>query len=159
MNMIESIPEHTHDTPWHSGHRDPDNTRQAHLDSIRSKLATYEREFLVLKEGTTMLELFLWKIKINESMSVNPSGGEERSSKKMKIGESEFRSQCRVGCGADSVIENVLPYLLPAAEEKNKGSVGNGGEGEESDDEEDFRVVMRRETPVTMMTLGKNSKG
>ena len=55
----------------------------------------------------------------------------------MKIDEPGFRNQCRISCGADNVIENVLPYLLPAAEEKNKGSVGNGAEGEESDDEED----------------------
>ena len=33
--------------------------------------------------------------------------------KKMKMDPSEFRLQCRVSCGADHVIENLLPYLLP----------------------------------------------
>ena len=77
-----------------------------------------------------MLELALWKAKIYESrVSINQSSGKEMSQKKMKIDESVFRNQCRISCGADNFVENVLPYLLPAAEEKSKGSAGNGGGG------------------------------
>ena len=36
------------------------------------------------------------------------------SNKKMKMDESEFRLQCRISCGADAVIKNELPYLLPS---------------------------------------------
>ena len=127
-STIESIPANTHDTPyWFARHDgDPGNTRQAHLDSIRSKLATYEHEFLMLKEGTTMLELSLWRAKMNGSTSTNLSSNEGRSKKKTKIDESEFRNQCRISCGADNVIENVLPYLLPAADKKDNRKVGNG---------------------------------
>jgi hypothetical protein len=33
--------------------------------------------------------------------------------KKMKMDLSDSRLQCRVSCGADHVLENVFPYLLP----------------------------------------------
>ena len=32
--------------------------------------------------------------------------------KKMKMDVTDFRLQCRINCGADHVVENVLPYLL-----------------------------------------------
>lgn len=111
MNMIESIPEHTHDTPGRV--RDPTNTRRAHLDRIRSKLTTYQRDFRTLKEATTMLELAMWSAKMNESTHINPSSSEKRS-KKMMIDASGFRTQCRISCGADIVIQHMLPYILPA---------------------------------------------
>ena len=31
----------------------------------------------------------------------------------MKMDLTDFRLQCRISCGADQVVENVLPYLLP----------------------------------------------
>jgi hypothetical protein len=42
-----------------------------------------------------LLELALWKIKLGEVMSVGN------------------RLECRISCGAEHVIENVFPYLLP----------------------------------------------
>ena len=36
----------------------------------------------------------------------------EKFSRKLGIDELEFRKQCRISCGAQHVIENVLPYLL-----------------------------------------------
>jgi hypothetical protein len=61
-----------------------------------TKLEYYESEYLKLKEVTSLLELALWKIKLDDSSD-----------------PSEFRLQCRISCGADHVIENVFPYLLP----------------------------------------------
>jgi hypothetical protein len=61
-----------------------------------NKLAYYESEYLKLKEVTSLLELALWKLELDDSMD-----------------PSEFRLQCRISCGADHVIENVFPYLLP----------------------------------------------
>ena len=113
INMIESIPDKTHDTPTTPAHRrDPANTRKAHLDRIRSKLATYERDFHCLKEATSMLEFAMWSAKMSESTHINPSSS-EGSNKKMKVDKSDFRNQCHISCGADNIIENVLPYLLP----------------------------------------------
>ena len=59
-----------------------------------------------------MLELALWKTKLEESTGQNQ--GETRHSKKRKIDDLDFRKQCRVNCGADIVIEHVLTYLLPS---------------------------------------------
>jgi hypothetical protein len=58
---------------------------------------------------TTILEIALWKIKLNEKSHHNLA---TQSQKKIKTDESSFRSQCRVTCGADVVIQHVLPYLL-----------------------------------------------
>ena len=44
---------------------------------------------------------------------------ESESSKKRKRIEdssSDYREQCRVSCGADMVIEHVLPFLVPGTE-------------------------------------------
>ena len=62
-----------------------------------------------------MLELALWSAKMNEAKSLNPNcGGGERPKKRAEVDEFDFKQNCRIGCGADHVIENVLPYLLPA---------------------------------------------
>ena len=53
--------------------------------------------------------------------------------KRLKVDQSDLRTQCRVGCGADIVIENVLPYLLPSAEREVSGSDGDEGSNEEGD--------------------------
>ena len=79
------------------------------LDDIRSKLSQYEDDYSKLKEATSLLELALWKIKLNDNER------KERQNKKMKIEESsDLRKQCRISCGADIVIQHVLPYLLPS---------------------------------------------
>jgi len=57
-----------------------------------------------------VLELAVWKAKINESRS-DDVVREDVDNKELKIDESEFRLQCRISCGADHI--NVLPYLLP----------------------------------------------
>ena len=79
------------------------------LDNIRSKLSQYETEYQSLKEATSLLELALWMNKMNDRE------GKERQNKKMKIEESDVREQCRINCGADIVIQHVLPYLLPSS--------------------------------------------
>jgi hypothetical protein len=35
--------------------------------------------------------------------------------RKMKMDGTDFRLQCCISCGADHVVENVWPYLLPPA--------------------------------------------
>ena len=70
------------------------------FDTIHSKLATYEREYRWLKDGAFLLELALWKSKVDELDDVIPG----------------MKEQCRVTCGADIIIPNVLPYLIAKEE-------------------------------------------
>ena len=80
------------------------------LDGFRSKLVRYEKEYNNLKEATTILELVLWKKNMNDSAS-----GDHRCIKEMtNIENSYVREQYRINCGADIVIEHVLPFLMPA---------------------------------------------
>jgi len=81
-------------------------SKEIWLDSVRSKLVNYEDEYNRLKEATTMLELALWKYKMEESESNKKRKWTEESG-------SDFREQCRVSCRADIVIEHVLPFLKP----------------------------------------------
>jgi len=75
------------------------------LASVRSKLAHYEAEYRKLKEATSMLELALWKAKIDAK-------GRRKKRDRDVDGLGDHRKHCRVNCGADIVIEHVLPYLL-----------------------------------------------
>jgi hypothetical protein len=79
------------------------------LRGIRSKLAYFEDEFPQLKETTTILEIALWKMKMNEKSHQDIA---TQSQKKMKTDESSTPQQCRVTCGADVVIGHVLPFLI-----------------------------------------------
>ena len=81
---------------------------RAYLDTIRSKLAEHETEYYKLKESTTIVELALWKKRMDDC-----GQGEERCKKKIKIEEAAgLRKQCRISCGADIVIQHVLPYII-----------------------------------------------
>ena len=59
--------------------------REEDTYALYDRLATYE----LAKEASSVLELALWKQMIDESQ----------------------RQQCRMSCGADIVVRNVLPYL------------------------------------------------
>jgi hypothetical protein len=71
------------------------------LREISSKIAHFEEELTKLKEVTTMLELALWKMKMNENAHQD-----------MATHDSNVRSQDRVTCGADVVIGHVLPFII-----------------------------------------------
>ena len=79
------------------------------LNRIREKLVHFEDELPKLKEATTILELALWKKRINENNSQQKTF---RHQKKIKAEGESNREQCRVTCGADVVIGHVLPYLI-----------------------------------------------
>jgi hypothetical protein len=86
---------------------------QAWRDETLAKLEYYESEYRRLKEVTSLLELALWKMKINDGSKdlCETMGG---GNKKIKRDGEEFRLQCRISCGANIVIKNVWPYLLPS---------------------------------------------
>jgi hypothetical protein len=82
------------------------------VKSIFFKLSSYEN----IIEAAALLELALWKAKMGSSKNDH-----------LNVSEAVFRTQCRLGCGVDTVMSNVLPFLLPSPEEDN-----------ESDDEDYF---------------------
>ena len=94
--------------------------RQNFITEVKTKLAHYETEYQNLKEATSLVELVLWKHKMNDHIL----GEKKRRRKKTKIEESSIREQCRISCGADIVIQQMLPYLvcLPAAPSSDSSS-------------------------------------
>jgi len=83
------------------------------LNRIEKKLSRYEDEYHKLKEAIAMLELALWKNKINAV-----SQGSGGCSKKPR-NDLNAREQCRISSGADVVIEHVLPFLMPNDSDDN----------------------------------------
>jgi hypothetical protein len=77
------------------------------LREIQDKIAHFEDELSKLKEATTILEIALWKVRMNIPKDVIC-----RHQKKVRVDQSEFRRQCRVTCGANVVIGYVLPFLI-----------------------------------------------
>ena len=78
-----------------------------------SKLATYER-----LESVSLLELALWKVKIDSCKAAYDTDhecGEECRSKRPRLDRSHLdgvdRQSCRIKSGAYVVISNVLPFL------------------------------------------------
>ena len=79
------------------------------LRCIRARIAHFEDEYLKLKEITTILELALWKLRMNENI---PQEEVSHCHKKMKADDASIRWQCRVTGGADVIIGHVLPFLI-----------------------------------------------
>ena len=74
--------------------------RKDQVSSIHAKLARYER-----MEILSILELFLWKLKIHQC--------QEKEMSLSQLDEDERRRSCRVYSGAGIVIVNILPFLGP----------------------------------------------
>ena len=78
------------------------------MDLVIDKMDYYKAEhFRYVKEGTTLLELALWKAKLDEK---EDNSGEGKT-KKAKADTESARNDRRITCGADTVIKNVLPFL------------------------------------------------
>lgn len=77
-----------------------------YLTKIKSELIHLEQEYFALTMSTTLLELPLWKKKLNED-------GCQMETTMTKLDKSsDFRQYCRVICGSDIVVECVLPFLI-----------------------------------------------
>jgi hypothetical protein len=83
---------------------------------IQAKIAQYEDSLSKLKDATTILELALFKLRINEN-NIRPEDA-THCQKKIKSDEASIRQQCRITCGADVVIRHVLPYLISVVDEE-----------------------------------------
>jgi hypothetical protein len=84
-----------------------DRSLDSLVDETHSNLQHYE-----LIDGTSLLELAVWKMKIDEQTASN-SNDDEIYCNKANVDNTEFREVCRVSCGVDSVMKNVVPFLLP----------------------------------------------
>ena len=92
------------------------------FDIIHSKMVTYECEYPKLKEAAFLLELFIWKTKMDESMDDDTA---------------DAREQCRISCGAGIIIPNVLPFLMVHEEKDNASEDDDMGESSEEEDSSD----------------------
>jgi hypothetical protein len=79
------------------------------LREIQSNFDRFEDKLTKLKEITTILEIALWKKRINDT---NHKQNSAHYQKKIKTEGTSTRQQCRVTCGADVVIGHVLSYLI-----------------------------------------------
>ena len=78
------------------------------MELTLDKMDNYKAEHCRnVKEGMTLLELALWKAKLDE----NEEHAAERRTKKAKVDVEIAREERRIKCGADMVIKNVLPFL------------------------------------------------
>eukprot|EP00985_Skeletonema_marinoi_P018018 scaffold10020_cov161-Skeletonema_marinoi.AAC.4 len=79
------------------------------LQTVHSRIEHYKTEHIkVLKEATVLLELALWKARLDDE------GGDdslEAPTKKFKVDVERTRNERRVTSGANIVIKNVLPFL------------------------------------------------
>eukprot|EP00571_Detonula_confervacea_P007130 CAMPEP_0172325076 /NCGR_PEP_ID=MMETSP1058-20130122/53089_1 /TAXON_ID=83371 /ORGANISM="Detonula confervacea, Strain CCMP 353" /LENGTH=628 /DNA_ID=CAMNT_0013041527 /DNA_START=19 /DNA_END=1905 /DNA_ORIENTATION=+ len=78
------------------------------IGSLFSKLATYEYQ----NEVTSLLELALWKGKMDQSASTDRLSNGEGRYKKTKSSVPRTRVHCHNNCGAEIVLPNVVPFLF-----------------------------------------------
>lgn len=78
------------------------------ISRIQSKVAHFEDELPKLKEATTMLELALWKLRMNEKP---PREEVTHCQKKIKTNESSVQRLCQITCGAD-VASDIYYHML-----------------------------------------------
>ena len=102
---------------------------------VETTLSNYEAEYHKLKEATSLVELALWKKKMNDHLQGKK---QRRSKKKLKIDNSSIREQCRISCGSDIVIEHMLPYLLPTLNELAVDSQQSSMDDDESNSDSSF---------------------
>jgi len=81
--------------------------RGEYVKALYARLDSYKE----MKEGSWVLELALWTAKIDESSS---GKCQSLSQKRARVGDAiGHKELCRINCGANIVIPNVLSYLHP----------------------------------------------
>ncbi len=82
------------------------------IKTVNDRIDHYKTEhFKLLKEFTSLLELALWKAKLNEKEEVG-NAVDIQKTKKAKIDEDAARQDLRITSGANIVIKNVLSFLV-----------------------------------------------
>ena len=82
------------------------------MERVLSRINHFKNEHLaLLKEFTTLLELVLWKAKLDQEFGESLSKEDNATANKVKIDIKTFRQEQRITSGASVVIKNVLPFL------------------------------------------------
>jgi hypothetical protein len=85
---------------------------QEWLGRVLEKIEHYKsKHYALLKESTTLLELALWKAKLDEFGEAFNNDNEANTAKKAKIDVKAARQEKRITSGANIVVKNVLPFL------------------------------------------------
>ena len=105
--------------------------RVGRYKKLFSKLSTYEYQ----NEVATLLELALWKVKIDQSAS-NQNNTDDGSKKKARTGEDRIESHA--SCGADVILPHVVAFLFRKAK---PGSVSASESVPASDGEAEATAV------------------
>ena len=104
-------------------------SRRSWIRRMNIQIAGYEAECQRLKDATSLLELAIWKVKIGES--THSANQRQRKSFLRKLflvfcyssesltEQMDAKEQCRITCGADIIIRNVLPFLLDSVSPHN----------------------------------------
>ena len=110
--MVEEIQRINQILPSTESREKTDVIRQW-MQSVKSRFEHYKAEHRVLlNEATTLLELALWKAKIDDfKVEGDKDSVAEDTAKKAKIDVEGARKEARITSGADIIIKNVLPYL------------------------------------------------
>ena len=84
--------------------------KQNFVKYVHRKLEVCQDKYNIMIETTTMIELALWKNKMDDCCG---DQNRTRLDKKMRMDDTAMRKQCRIKCGAETniVIKRVLPYL------------------------------------------------
>lgn len=87
-----------------------------------------------MKKMMSLLELALWKAKIDAS-NTDQGATMDGGNKKLKFDQSCVRQQCRISCGADHVVENNWPYILPP--DYVRSHIAEDSDVDDDDDDDD----------------------
>eukprot|EP00985_Skeletonema_marinoi_P003271 scaffold1368_cov72-Skeletonema_marinoi.AAC.3 len=80
------------------------------ISTVIDRMEHYKAEhYRLLKEDMTLLELAIWKAKLDEKDDDNSN--QKVQAKKAKIDVESARKERRITSGADIIISNVLPFL------------------------------------------------
>ena len=83
---------------------------QQWIDRVISRMEQYKTQHnTLLKEATTLLELALWKAKLDDEYTGNDDGQEGARVTRGRV--KRARKERCVTSGANIVIKNVLPFL------------------------------------------------
>ena len=85
------------------------------VEAMFRQVGEYEARCDELASQLSVLELAVWKAKMDTS-TFGTDRMRRRCKKRSRDDEATFRHQCRVGCGAQQVIQNVLPFLTEDVE-------------------------------------------
>jgi hypothetical protein len=130
MDMKEEIDLMDHSV-WLWG--ESDNRRA--IDFVHRRFEVYER-----MEVISLIEMAIWKMGLCE-MNAGKNQDDDHAQKKQKINELTAvnisahrleRNACRVSCGFDIIIYNVLPFLGPITGDDDGDSSSSSGSDSES---------------------------